>query len=377
MAAAMLPEGPRRLVVKVGTGVLTAGARSLDRPRMVDLARQIVGLLKRGHEVVLVSSGAVLAGRERLGYPRLGPDVPSKQMLAAVGQGRLMHMYEQFFEIYDVPVAQVLLTREDLHDRHRYLNARDTLLALLARRIVPIINENDAVGTEEIRVGDNDNLSALAANLVEAELLVLLTDTDGLYTADPRVHPEAALIPEVEQISEETYRLAGGSRSGLGTGGMFTKVQAAELATRGGTDVVVAAGGLPDVLLRVAAGERLGTRFAASGDRLAGRKRWILADTAPEGTLTVDAGAARAILRDGGSLLAVGITGVEGCFERGATVRIADPQGHEIAQGVVNYASGDLMQIKGRRSSEIEECLGYVYANEVVHRDNMVLLRRG
>jgi len=363
-------------VVKVGTGVLTAGAKGLNRPRLVDLARQIATLLSRGHEVVLVTSGAVLAGRERLRYPHLGSAIPYKQMLAAVGQGRLMHIYEQLFEIYDVPVAQVLLTREDLHDRHRYLNARDTLLALLERRIVPIINENDAVATEEIKVGDNDNLSALVANLVEAELLILLTDTDGLYTADPRLHPEAQLISEVAQIDAETYRLAGGSRSGLGTGGMFTKVQAADLATRGGTDVIVAAGGVPDVILRLVAGERMGTRFSSVGDRLAGRKRWILADKATEGVLTVDAGAAQAILCGGSSLLAVGITAVEGTFERGATVRIADPQGREIAQGVVNYAAADLAQIKGRHSSEIEATLGYVYASEVVHRDNLVLLRR-
>jgi glutamate 5-kinase len=365
---------PRRLVVKVGTGVLTAGATGLNRARMVELARQIAALVAQGREVVLVTSGAVAAGRERLGYPKPSSDIPFKQMLAAVGQGRLVHVYEQLFEIYDLPVAQVLLTREDLRDRHRYLNARNTLLALLERRIVPIINENDAVATDEIRVGDNDNLSALVANLVEAELLVLLTDMEGLYTADPRLHPEATLIPEVARIDETIYALAGGSRTGLGTGGMLTKVQAAALATRGGAHVVVAAGAVDNVLLRLAAGERLGTLFAASTSGLEGRKRWILAETAPEGSLVVDAGAAQALQHEGGSLLPVGVTGVEGAFERGATVRIVDPQGREVARGVSNYSAGELAMVRGHHSDEIEERLGYNYGSEVVHRDNLVLL---
>lgn len=368
---------PRRLVVKVGTSVLTGGESALNRPRMIELARQIAFLVAQGHEVVLVTSGAVQAGRERLGYARPGPDIPLKQMLAAVGQGRLVHMYEQFFEIYDLVAAQVLLTREDLRDRHRYLNARHTLLALLERRIVPIVNENDAVATEEIRVGDNDNLSALVANLVEAELLLLLTDTPGLYTADPRLSPEAEPIREVPRIDEHTYQLAGGSLSGLGTGGMLTKIQAADLATRGGADVVVASGSEDDVLLRLVAGERLGTFFAAAGDRLAGRKRWILADTAPEGALAVDAGAAAALLHEGKSLLAVGLAGVEGAFERGATVRVMDPHGREIARGVASYSSAELAQIKGYHSAEIEQRLGYAYGAEVIHRDNMVVLARG
>ncbi len=374
MAAANLPSAKRRLVVKVGTSVLTGGAAGLNRPRMLELVRQIAGLAGLGHETVLVSSGAVLAGRERLNYPRPGPDISFKQMLAAVGQGRLMHIYEQFFEIFDLVVAQVLLTREDLRDRHRYLNARNTLLSLIERRIVPIINENDAVATEEIRVGDNDNLAALVANLVEGELLILLTDTPGLYTADPRLTPGADLITEVSQIDDRIYGLAGGSRSGLGTGGMLTKVQAAELATRGGADVVVASGEAENVLLRLAAGERLGTLFRAREDRLEGRKRWILADTAPEGVLLVDAGAAQALLYEGKSLLPVGLVGIEGAFERGATVRIGDARGREIARGVSNYGAAELAIIRGSHSREIEERLGYAYGQEAVHRDNMVVL---
>ncbi|MGQ9684566.1 MAG: glutamate 5-kinase [Anaerolineae bacterium] len=376
MAAAPVRKARRRLVVKVGTSVLTGGASALNRPRMLDLVRQIAELRRQEMEVVLVTSGAVLAGRERLGHPRLGRDIPFKQMLAAVGQGRLMHVYEQFFEIYDLVVGQVLLTREDLRDRARYLNARNTLQALLAAGIVPIINENDAVATDEIRVGDNDNLSALVANLVEADLLVLLTDMPGLFTADPRVCPDAQLIGEVPCIDDKTYALAGGSRSGLGTGGMLTKVQAAELATRGGTDVVVAAGDVPDVLPRLVAGERLGTFFAAASDRLEGRKRWIWAETATEGCLIVDKGAVKALSREGKSLLPVGVTGVEGNFERGATVRIVDPEGHDLARGVTSYSAVELAVIKGHRSTEIEDLLGYAYGAEVVHRDNLVLLRR-
>ncbi len=376
MVSAMLAE-PRRLVVKVGTSVLTGGTAALNRPRMLELVRQIAALTGQGCQVVLVTSGAVLAGRERLGHPRPGRDIPYKQMLAAVGQGRLMHIYEQFFEIYDRAVAQVLLTRDDLSDRHRYLNARNTLLALLERDIVPIINENDAVAIEEIRVGDNDNLSALVANLVEAELLILLTDTPGLYTADPRVCPEAELIPEITAVDEHIYGLAGGSISGLGTGGMLTKVQAADLATRGGASVVVADGNAENVLLRLAGGEHLGTHFAAAEDRLAGRKRWILAGPAPEGVLAVDAGAAQALLCEGKSLLAVGVVGVEGSFGRGATVRIAGPQVRELARGVTNYGAEELALIKGLHSDEIEERLGYAYGPAVVHRDNLVVLGRG
>ena len=363
----------RRLVVKLGTNVLTAGSDRLHRPRMVELARQIADARGHGVEVVLVSSGAVAAGRERLQFPPRRRDLPLKQLMAAVGQSRLMHLYEQIFDLYSIPVAQTLLTRADLRDRHRYLNARNTLLACLAHGVLPIINENDVVAVDEIRVGDNDNLSALVANLVDADLLLILTDIDGLYTADPRRDPAARHIAEVLAIDESTYALAGGSGA-RGTGGMRTKIQAADLATHGGTAVVIASGAAPDVIRRVLAGEPLGTRFPPIASRLESRKRWVLAETVRHSRVLADDGAARA-LRDGGkSLLPAGVVGVEGDFERGQTVRIYAGAGQELARGLTQYSARDLRLIKGLRSSQIAETLGYDYGPEVVHRDDMVLL---
>jgi glutamate 5-kinase len=367
---------PHRLVVKLGTSVLTAGSDRLNRPYMVDLARQVAALRAQQVETLLVSSGAVAAGWEQMGFPprKAGATVPLKQMLAAVGQSRLMHLYEQLFEIYGLRVAQALLTRDDLRDRRRYLNARNTLLLCLERGIVPIVNENDAVATAEIRVGDNDNLSALVAGLVDADLLIILTDIDGLYNADPRSNPAAELLPDVAQIDETIWAMAGGSGSHRGTGGMQTKIQAADLATRTGTTVVIANGALPDVIVRIAGGERIGTRFAAAGSRLESRKRWLLAETARQSRLVVDAGAARALTVQGKSLLPAGLSSVEGEFERGQTVRIYDGDGREIARGLTHYRAADLHLIKGLRSTQIAEVLGYDYGPEVVHRDDMVVL---
>ncbi|MER2599698.1 MAG: glutamate 5-kinase [Caldilineales bacterium] len=368
------PFPSRRLVLKLGTSVLTAGSPQLNRPRILDLTRQCAALHAAGVEVIVVSSGAIRAGRERLAAHTLSQGIPAKQMLAAVGQSRLMACYEQFFDIYGIIVGQVLLTRADLDQRSRYLNARDTLQALLAERIVPIINENDAVSTEEIKLGDNDNLSALVANLVEADLLLILTDQQGLFTADPRTDPAAQLIPEVRAVDAALRAAAGGSRSGLGTGGMSTKLAAAELAQRGGAEVVIAAGSVDDVVLRVARGERVGTRFHALANRLESRKRWLLGGPAPAGSLMVDAGAAAALLAQGRSLLPVGITRVQGDFTRGDTVRICTADGQEIARGLVRYGAASLQQIKGRRSEEIAAILGYENSPEVVHRDDLVLL---
>jgi glutamate 5-kinase len=367
---------PRRLIVKLGTSVLTAGSDRLNRPYMVDLARQVAALRAQQVETLLVSSGAVAAGWEQMGFPPRKADgtVPLKQMLAAVGQSRLMHLYEQLFEIYGLRVAQALLTRDDLRDRRRYLNARNTLLLCLERGIVPIVNENDAVATAEIRVGDNDNLSALVAGLVDADLLIILTDIDGLYDSDPRSNPAAVLLPEVVQIDDAIWEMAGGSGTHRGTGGMRTKIQAADLATRAGTTVVIAHGALPDVIVRVANGERIGTRFVAAASRLESRKRWLLAETARQSCLVVDAGAARALTAQGRSLLPAGISRVEGEFERGQTVRIYDAEGREIARGLTHYRAADLQLIKGLRSAQIFEVLGYDYGPEVVHRDDMVVL---
>jgi len=364
----------RRLVLKLGTSVLTAGSPQLNRPRMLDIVRQCAQLHAAGVEVVVVSSAAITAGRERLGGRPLPQAIPARQMLAAVGQSRLMAHYEQFFDIYGIVVGQVLLTRSDLDHRPRYLNARDTLQALLAAGITPIINENDAVSTDEIKLGDNDNLSALVANLVEADLLLLLTDQPGLFTADPRSDPNAQLIAEVEHIDDQVRALAGGSRSGLGTGGMSTKLAAADLARRGGAEVVIAAGSAPDVVLRVAQGERVGTRFRPLANRLESRKRWLLGGPAPAGRILVDDGAAAALGSQGRSLLPVGIVGVEGQFQRGDTVRICNEEGREIARGLSRYGAASLDRIKGRRSEEIAAILGYENSPEVVHRDDLVVL---
>lgn len=364
-----------RVVVKLGTSTLTAGTDRLSPPRIVDLVRQLAGLRAQGQEVVLVSSGAMAAGRAALDFPDLPRHIPKKQMLAAVGQPRLMALYEQLFGLYGVTVAQVLLTRADLNDRRRYLNSRNTLAALLAQRVVPVVNENDTVATEEIRVGDNDNLSALVANLVDADRLVLLTDQTGLYTADPRRDPSARLVEEVSEadLPPALWEAAGGAASGLGTGGMVTKLQAADLARRSGCGVVIASGGEPDVLLRLAAGEALGTRFQPAASALESRKRYILSGGRAAGGVRVDAGAARA-LRQGGSLLPVGVTAVEGEFDRGDAVRVVDPSGRDVARGLANYGAAELDRLRGRRSDEIEAVLGYDYGDEVIHRNDLVLL---
>jgi len=362
-----------RIVVKVGTHTLAAGSQRLSRPRMADLVRQIATLHVQNHCPILVSSGAIFAGREVLDDLPHRKDIPLKQTLAAVGQLRLMGIYEQLFGLYDVTIAQALLTRADLADRERYLNARNTLLTLLQQRVVPVINENDVVGVEEIRIGDNDNLSALVANLVDAELLVILTDQAGLFTADPRLDPNAELIREVAVIDDDIRRLAGGSGTSLGTGGMATKIEAAEMATRSGAQVVIASGDEPDILLRVVGGERLGTRFLPVISHVEGRKRWILADPV-SGEIYLDAGAVDAVVNQCGSLLAVGVTGVQGDFERGQTVRLVAPDGQEVARGITNYTAEEIVVIQGCHTDEIPAILGYRYSNTIVHRDNMVLV---
>jgi glutamate 5-kinase len=365
----------RRIVVKLGTSVLTGGTPRLDRSHMVELARQCAALHRLGLDVILVTSGAIAAGRERLNFPDLPPTVTNKQLFAAVGQSRLMLEWERFFEIYDLHVGQILLTRADVEDRRRYLNARDTLQALLERRIVPIFNENDAVATAEIKVGDNDNLSALVALLAEADLLMLLTDQPGLFTADPRLDPAAELIPEVRAIDETLRQQAGGSGSALGVGGMMTKLQAADIARRAGTDVVIAAGRTPGVIERVAAGEAVGTRFPALQAPLENRKRWILAGPTPAGKLIVDEGAAQAVRDHGRSLLPAGIVAVEGEFGRGDTVWIAAVAGRgELARGITRYDSRELDLIRGCRSQEIADRLGYAYGPVAVHRNDLILL---
>lgn len=362
-----------RIVTKVGTGVLSHHGSQLSRPQMVELVRQIALLYQQGHQILFVSSGAVFAGRESLAQQPVRKDIPFKQTLAAIGQVRLMSIYEQLFGLYGIVIAQALLTRADLANRERYLNARNTLLSLIDLGVVPIINENDVVGVEEIRIGDNDNLSALVANLVDADLLIILTDQQGLFTADPRSDPNAQLIAEVSQISDEIRCLASDSGTEVGTGGMTTKIEAASMATCSGTQVIIASGDEPDVLTRLAQGESIGTRFSPTVTHLESRKRWILAEPA-HGDLTLDVGAVRALLEQGKSLLPVGITDLSGGFERGQTVRLLAPEGREIGRGIARYDAAAVQRIKRHRSDDIAALLGYEYGPEVVHRDDMVLI---
>jgi len=365
----------KRIVIKVGTSTLTVGSNRLHLPQIVSLGRQIAQLTTRGEQIALVSSGAIAVGRERLGYPELPKSIPAKQMLAAIGQPRLMNVYEQLFEIYGLKVAQVLLTREDISDRKRFINARNTLESLLEQGILPIINENDTVATDEIRIGDNDNLSALVANLIEADRLIMLTDQEGLFTANPQQDPHACLIPEVrgKKIPEQIWLAAGGSQNSLGTGGMITKLQAADVARRLGTEVIIAKGAEQDVLLRLSAGEAIGTRIYPLEDKLQSRKRFMLAGVVARAGIRVDTGAAAAI-GSGGSLLPVGIKDVYGQFERGDIVRVKNDDGQDCALGLVNYSSADVKKIMGRKSTEIEPLLGFAYGDEVIHHNNMTLL---
>jgi glutamate 5-kinase len=363
----------KRLVVKVGTNTLTGGEDRLARPAMLGVARQIARLVHDGHQVALVSSGAIVAGRQALSLSRNGKDIPFKQVLAAVGQTRLMQMWDDLFSKENLIVAQTLLTRADLADRQGYLNARNTLLALLERKVVPIINENDVVATEEIKIGDNDNLSALVANLIDADLLILLTDQAGLYTADPRRHSTATLIPEVPVITDEILALAAGAGTPRGTGGMMTKVQAARLATESGVTVLVACGTTDNVLVRSVTGESVGTRFPSNRTRVESRKRWILAGLAGKAAAHIDAGAVTALGR-GRSLLPAGLVNVKGPFDRGDSVNIIGPEGKAVGCGVANYSAADLERIRGCRSAEITTILGYNFGDEIIHRNNLVML---
>jgi glutamate 5-kinase len=340
---------------------------------MAGVARQIARLVRDGHQVALVSSGAIVAGRQALDVARNGRDIPFKQVLAAVGQTKLMQMWDELFSREELIVAQTLLTRGDLADRQGYLNSRNTLLALLDRHVVPIINENDVVATEEIKIGDNDNLSALVANLIDADLLVLLTDQEGLYTADPRRNASATLIPEVTVISDAVIALAAGAGTSRGTGGMTTKLQAARLATESGVTVLVAGGTTDNVLVKAVKGEAVGTRFPSSRTRMESRKRWILSGLAGKAAAHIDAGAATALGR-GRSLLPAGVVNVKGPFDRGDSVNIVGPEGKSIGCGVANYSSADLERIKGCRSAQITQILGYNFGDEVIHRNNVVML---
>lgn len=362
------------VVVKLGTSVLTGGTLKLNRAHMVELVRQCAMLRHEGHKVIVVTSGAIAAGREHLGYPELPKTMASKQLLAAVGQSCLIQEWQSLFGIYGFNIGQMLLTRADLNDRERFLNARDMLVALLDNGIIPVVNENDAVATTEIKVGDNDNLSALVGILASADKLLLLTDQPGLFTADPRSNPDAELIREVHTIDETLRNIAGGSVGGLGTGGMATKLQAADVARRAGIEVVIAAGSRPDVIIDLARGESVGTRFLPLECPLESRKRWILAGPPPAGDIMIDDGAVVAVQKRGSSLLPKGITGVKGEFERGEVVRIFNKDGVLLARGISRYSSTDMLKIAGKHSHDIHQILGYEYGHVAIHRDDLVVI---
>ena len=366
----------QRIVAKFGTSLLTGGSDHLNQDIMSNLVAQVARLHQQGLELLIVSSGAIAAGRHKLGLTKKIRGIPFKQVLASAGQSRLMNIYEQLFGQHDIAVAQALLTKADLSDRAGYLNARNTLLALLELKVVSIVNENDVVALDEIeeaKFGDNDSLSAMVANLIDADLLVLLTDTAGLYTADPSRNPDARLISQVDKIDSEIERLAVNTASELGTGGMTTKLEAARLATASGVTVIIADGRQPDTIVKLAAGETIGTRFSPATSKLESRKRWMLSGLSTKGKLVVDSGAALALNKQNRSLLPAGIKQIEGEFRRGDIVNIYDPEDTQIGCGITNYSSADINAMKGAHSREIVTLLGHDYGSEVVHRNNLVV----
>ncbi len=363
----------KRIIIKLGSSTLTNGSKNLDRAHMLEIVRVVAKLKSMGAEVILVSSGAIAAGREFLNHISLPKDVRYKQMLASVGQVKLIEEWEKLFSIYSLKVGQILITRADLDSRDRYLNARDTLFALLEMGIIPIINENDAVSTSEIKVGDNDNLAALSGVLVEADLVILLTDQKGLYTSDPRKDKDAKLINSVSVIDEHIIEIAGGSGTSLGTGGMATKIKAAKISTDAGVKMIIAAGSDPSIILDLVEGKGEATTFEPSKSPILARKSWISSATLAMGAIVVDDGAKNAILNRGSSLLPKGIVKIENEFLRGATVEIKDLGGNVIARGLTRYSSDELNLIARKASDEFEKILGFTHGDVAVHRDDLVL----
>ena len=375
-AGATMPEAlrhARRVVVKVGSSLVTDEGRGVDAQAIGNWSRQLAALAREGREVVMVSSGAIAEGMKRLGWQTRPRELHELQAAAAVGQMGLVQMYETQLRSHGMASAQVLLTHADLADRERYLNARSTLLTLMHRRVIPVINENDSVVNEEIRFGDNDTLGALVANLVEADALVILTDQRGLYSADPRRHADARFIEEAVAGDPELEKMAGGAGSSIGRGGMITKVLAARRAAGSGASTVIAWGREPDVLLRLCAGEAIGTLLLATMPKLAARKQWMADHLQLRGAVTVDAGAVDKLKGEGKSLLPIGVTEVSGDFARGDVIAVKDPQGREIARGLANYSAPEARLIARKPSSAIESLLGYANEPELIHRDNLVL----
>jgi glutamate 5-kinase len=364
----------RRIVVKVGSSLVTNQGQGLDHAALARWAEQIAKLKEMGKEVVLVSSGAIAEGMQRLNWKKRPHALSELQAAAAVGQMGLVQAYESCFRAHDLHAAQVLLTHEDMSDRKRYLNARSTLTTLLGMNVIPVINENDTVATDEIRFGDNDTLAALVTNLIEADVLVILTDQSGLFTADPRKDAQARLVEEAKAGDPAIETMAGGAGSDIGRGGMLTKVLAAKRAARSGAHTVIASGREPGVLIQLAEGKAVGTQLLAETLTLAARKQWLADHLQMRGNVTLDEGAVKALATGGKSLLSIGVISVSGSFERGEVVGCLDPSGNEIARGLVNYSAAETRRILRRASSEIEAILGYVGEPELIHRDNLVLL---
>ena len=362
----------RRIVVKVGSNVLTRG-QGLNLPVIYALSGRISDLMDAGLEVILVSSGAMASGVKKIGLARRPDEIPKRQAVSAVGQAGLIMEYERAFHVYGRKVAQILLTSEDLDDRQRYLNVRNTLNTLIDWQIVPVINENDTVLVEEIKVGDNDNLAAMITLLMDADLLILLTDIDGLYTRDPRVHTDAQLIPELARLGSDIEKMASDIPGPLGRGGMSSKIKAAQKVTAAGVPMLIANGGQPGILKALMRGDETGTFFIPRKDRLASRKSWIAYTLKPKGAIRIDQGAADAIIGNGKSLLPSGIVGVEGDFQKGAPVTLKTGGDKALGTGLVNYSATDIRKIMGLKTSAVEHCLGEKPYDEVIHRDNLVL----
>lgn len=378
--AAEVLQQARRIVIKVGSTLVTNEGRGLDEAAIGEWCRQMAELVRsnpegRQREVVMVSSGAIAEGMKRLGWRQRPHEVNELQAAAAVGQMGLAQMYETKLREQGLGSAQILLTHADLADRERYLNARSTLLTLLQLGVLPVINENDTVVTDEIKVGDNDTLGALVANLIEADLLIILTDQRGLYTADPRSHPQAEFVHQGRAGDIALERMAGGAGSGIGTGGMLTKILAAGRAARSGASTAIAWGREPDALLRLAAGENIGTLLVAQTHKMQARKQWMANHLQLRGTVIVDDGAAAKLRNEGKSLLPIGMTEVQGVFSRGDVIAVRDPAGRELARGLANYSSAEARLLCRQPSGRIQELLGYSSAPEMIHRDNMVLMR--
>ncbi|CAJ0713876.1 MULTISPECIES: glutamate 5-kinase [Ralstonia] len=374
MALHSLIADARRLVVKVGSSLVTNDGRGLDQAAIARWAAQIAALRAAGKEVVLVSSGAIAEGMQRLGWAKRPKEIHELQAAAAVGQMGLAQVYESEFARHSIRTAQVLLTHGDLADRERYLNARSTLLTLLSLGVVPIINENDTVVTDEIKFGDNDTLGALVTNLIEGDALIILTDQRGLYTADPRKDPGARFVDEAQAGTPDLEQMAGGAGSSIGKGGMLTKILAAKRAAKSGAHTIIASGREADVLARLASGEAIGTQLRAPTGRMAARKQWMIDHLQLRGRVVLDAGAVEKLTAGGKSLLPIGVTEVQGEFARGEVISCVDAAGLEVARGLTNYSSAEARLIARKASSEIEAVLGYVSAAELVHRDNLVLL---